>query len=340
MNIKLLLPKWTSHHNQIITASVVWAKKNKSVLEIKKSNLPANCALLVVDDIYKYFFDYADGTTLLDDPNKYLIYYKRSLLEEDKSNYKNLVSLNLQINITISFMEIIKYYKFNDLFTKQNSIEIARSIDFLGIFTNMPHYPMYFSKFLNYEDKYYGGRVIYLTRLWPSDRPRDEQEQQRRIKQNAFRISACGLIKKYFPNSIVGLYPCELAKKVALDHVVDLSITKKAKYIELLSSADIGIADDGLKDTPGWKIGEYAIMQKGIITTPIRTSIQDFRSNVNYLSTYSRDDSNSLLELINKLQDKNRLMEMKHENKLWADKYLNPENYLENLIKFNRNNQF
>jgi hypothetical protein len=62
---------------------------------------------------------------------------------------------------------------------------------------------------------------------------------------------------------------------------------------------NIGIADDGLKDTPGWKIGEYLLYGKAIITTPLNISLDNFKESVNYelLSTRS-----SFLELPDKIE--------------------------------------
>jgi hypothetical protein len=63
---------------------------------------------------------------------------------------------------------------------------------------------------------------------------------------------------------------------MAPDLVLDNSFTSKLAFMKALRSTDICLADDGLGDTPGWKIGEYLMHGKAIITTPIRTVVQDF----------------------------------------------------------------
>jgi hypothetical protein len=53
---------------------------------------------------------------------------------------------------------------------------------------------------------------------------------------------------------------------------------------------DIGIADDGLQNTPGWKIGEYMMLNKTVIPTPIRAVVEQFKSGENYISLEDRND--------------------------------------------------
>ena len=172
-----------------------------------------------------------------------------------------------------------------------------------------------------------------MTRLWDPARNEDSEEKRRRALQNSFRINACRIIAKNFPNAITGLYPDDYAQKVAPDILLNTQQTKKANYLSELQKADICLADDGLKDTPGWKIGEYAMMNKAIISTPIKTVVEEFEANKNYICLEHRNDYQNLPDVIHELIKDKKYLELKEKNKKWTEKYLNPTTYVENILK-------
>ena len=172
-----------------------------------------------------------------------------------------------------------------------------------------------------------------MTRLWDPSRNNDPIEKERRVLQNNFRINACRIISKKFPNSITGIYPDYYAKEIAKDILLDIKKTKKKSYISELRKSDICIADDGLKDTPGWKIGEYAMLNKAIISTPIKTVVEQFESGKNYISLVDRTDFKNLPDIINELIKSKFYLDIKENNKIWSNKYLRPDSYIENILK-------
>ncbi len=114
--------------------------------------------------------------------------------------------------------------------------------------------------------------------------------------------------------------------------MLDLKQTQKENYLKELSKADICLANDGLKDTPGWKIGEYAMLNKAIISTPLKTVIEEFKEGVNYLSLETNADYESIPLLIHDLLKNKKYMQMKKNNQKWSSKYLHPESYIQNII--------
>jgi hypothetical protein len=174
-----------------------------------------------------------------------------------------------------------------------------------------------------------GGRILYYTRLWDPAKSEDNLEKQRRQRMNEFRINAVKILKKYYPNSFVGLYPCPLAIQMAPELVLGRKETFKKHYMAILKYSDICIVDDGLKDTLGWKIGENVIFGKSIITTPIQVIVPKFNKNVNYLELKTRDSFEELPHYIEELQKGKRYLEIGINNFDYGQKYLYPMNYFE-----------
>jgi hypothetical protein len=154
----------------------------------------------------------------------------------------------------------------------------------------------------------------------------------RRMAQNNFRINACKILKREFPGAIVGVMPDCYSKEVAADVLMGKEDYKKTNYLKYLKSCVVAIADDGLKDTPGWKIGEYVLANKAIISTPINVVVEGFEEGRNYLSTKSRSDFKILPELIYQLMKNNRYMRLIEENKKWYFQYLEPVRYIERIL--------
>ncbi|HEY1196411.1 hypothetical protein, partial [Flavobacterium sp.] len=176
------------------------------------------------------------------------------------------------------------------------------------------------------------GKIIFHTRLWNPDNHMDLGEKQRRQVQNEFRIEACRIIKSNFKNSSVGLFSDSLSQKVAPDLLLDSKKTSKKEYFHSLLKADIGIADDGLKDTPGWKIGEYLLFGKSVISTPLNVVIENFNEHVNYEKLTGRNAYQELPDKIENLLSGKKYLEMGHNNLIWSDLNLHPKNYIKRVL--------
>lgn len=327
--MKLELSIWTHHLTHLVYAYFYYCRANKMDVNIAhNSNLKHNAALLTVNN-KAIFFDYSDDTKFIDLPNNFDFYFKRSLLEKDKKN--NVFPLNF--NVPMAYKSHLLLMKLNKdlLFQKFNKTEVGRALDVFGLFTNSGHgtldirnYPKTISD--------YGGNIIYYTRLWNPDNHPDEDEKERRSLQNEFRIKACRIVKKEFKNASVGLYGDSLSNKMAPDLVLSPNESDKKSYLKKLSVYNIGIADDGLKNTPGWKIGEYALYGKAIISTPLNVCIENFEEHVNYEKLSSRSSYEEIPGKIEFLLEGKKYLEMGKNNFEWSRKYLHPENYLNRIL--------
>lgn len=328
--MRLEIPCWTTHHNQLLYSFFIYSESNKLDFEIVlNSQIPVNGAILYFKD-KRVFFDYSDDKEFIDSPHNYDFYFKRSLDVSELKSESNVFPLNFQVNFSKNPFKLMSKMDFGLLKNKGSLVELIRAADVFGLLTNDSHLSININNFKRETNA--SGKVIFMTRLWDPARNDDQEEKERRRIQNDFRINACRIIKKVFPNSMVGVYPDDFAIKLANDVLLDLSNTKKKNYLNILSQCDIAVADDGLKDTPGWKIGEYIMCGKAIITTPINVMIEDFYENTNYLSTTERDNYLILPDLVQKLLKNNFYEEIQSNNIKWYEKHLSPESYVSNIF--------
>jgi hypothetical protein len=325
--MRLEIPCWTTHHNQLLYSFFIYSEsKNLDFEIVLNDQIPINGAILFFKD-KTVFFDYSDD---IDFPKTYDFYFKRSLDEIELKSHHNVFPLNFQVNFSKKPFKLMSKMDLPLLINKGSLIELIRAVDVFGILTNDSHRSIHINNFKRETNS--NGKVIFMTRLWDPSRNEDQEEKERRIIQNDFRINACRIIKKVFPDSMVGVYPDDFAVKMASDVLLDLSVTKKKNYLNILSQFDIAIADDGLKDTPGWKIGEYIMSGKAIITTPLNVVIEDFYENTNYLSTTERDNYLILPDLVQKLLKNNFYQEIQNNNTKWYERHLSPDSYVSNIF--------
>lgn len=328
--IKLEIPHWSSHHNMIIYSLLYYSYENQEHLTVLFNKaLRANGAVLYKEN-KTIFFDFSDDIILIDNPNNYDYYFKRSYLSSTYI-FKNVYPLNFQVNYSYKSLNLLKKFSLKELIDKNNRIEILRALDFFNLFTNLSHNAMDVRLFPK-KIKDNNGKIIFQTRLWNPDNHPDWEEKKRRELQNEFRIEACRIIKKNFKNTEVGLFPDKLAVRIASDVLLNEKKMSKMHYFKELKRSDIAIADDGLKDTPGWKIGEYLLFGKAVITTPITVKIEDFREGINYEKLSTRNSYSQLPEKIEYLLSENRYMEMGNHNLIWSENYLHPKNYIKRIL--------
>lgn len=328
--MELELSIWTHHLTQLVYSYFYYCKENKvDVKIVYNPQIKHNTALLILKD-KTILFDYSDDTKFLVSPNNYDFYFKRSLLKKDINT--NVYPLNFNVPMSYkSFRLILKLNK-ELLLNKFNNTEVVRALDTFGVLTNSGHGTL---DIRNYPKKAidFGGNIIYHTRLWNPDTSNDKDEVERRTIQNEFRINACRIIKKEFKNVSVGLYSDSLSAKLAPDLLLTSNKSNKKSYLKSLSKYNIGIADDGLKNTPGWKIGEYLLYGKAIVSTPLNVCIDDFKLNVNYEKLSTRSSYEEIPEKIELLIKDKKYIEMGKNNFKWSGIYLHPKNYIHRILK-------
>jgi len=327
--MKLEIPKWTSHHNMLIYSVMYHCEEQNLDFDIVFNNKVVTGGAVLHINGRKIFFDYSDNILFIDNPDKYNFYFKRSLLQVDYK--KNVYPLNFQVNFSYKSLQLLLKFGFKDLINNKNRIEVVRAVDYFNLGTNLSHNAMDVRGLPN-QVKDNGGMVIFHTRLWDASNHSDSEEKQRREIQNEFRIEACRIIKNNFKNSSVGIFSDALSQKKAPDLLLDLKKTSKKEYFNSLLKADIGIADDGLKDTPGWKIGEYLLFGKAIVSTPLNVVIEDFNEHVNYEKLSARNAYNELPEKIENLLNEKRYLKMRHNNFIWSSQNLHPKNYIKRIL--------
>jgi hypothetical protein len=328
--MKLELSIWTHHLTHLVYSYFYYCKANRVDVNILyNSKIRHNTALLTVNN-KTVLFDYSDDTKFLVSPDNYDFYFKRSLLENDKK--KTVLPLNF--NVPMAYKSHLLLLKLNKdlLLHKFNKTEVGRALDIFGLFTNSGHGTLDIKNYPKRTNDY-GGNIIYYTRLWNPDNHPDEDEKDRRALQNDFRINACRVLKKEFKNASVGLYSDDLSNKVAPDLVLPQSKSDKKKYLKELLTYNIGVADDGLKNTPGWKIGEYLLYGKAVISTPLNVCIENFEEHVNYEKLSLRSSYEEIPEKIATLLKDKKYLEMGENNFKWSDNYLHPKNYLNRILK-------
>lgn len=327
--MKLELSCWTSHHNMLIYSLLFYCNENNKDLDVVFNRKLAVAGAILYVNKKKLFFDYSDDIAFIDNPKLYDFYFKRSLVIKDY--YKNVYPLNFQVNFSFRALNILTKFKFKDLLSTRNRIEVIRAIDCFDLFTNLSHNAMDIRAFpKRVTDN--NGKVIFHTRLWNPNNHPDDEEKQRRMIQNEFRIEACRIIKKNFKNSSVGIFPDSLSEVIAPDLLLDSKKTTKKEYFKSLLNADIGIADDGLKDTPGWKIGEYLLFGKAIVTTPLKVVLDNFNEHNNFEKVNNRNAYLELPEKIEYLLEGKRYLKVGENNLKWSNTYLHPKNYINRIF--------
>jgi hypothetical protein len=333
MKLELLL--WTPHLNQLIYSYFYFCKEENIKVNIVKNKIVKYNGAILHVNTKTVFFDYSDDSNFIDSSENFDFYFKRSLRSENYIN--NIHPLNFNLSITYKSHLLLMNLKKDLLFDKSSRTEIIRAIDRYALFTNASHSILDIQRYprKNIDN---GGNIIFHTRLWNPDSHKDEDEKERRRNQNEFRINACRLLKKTFKKASVGLLADNFSSVLAPDLLLDSKQSNKNNYLKLLNNYDICIADDGLKDTPGWKIGEYLLYGKAVVTTPLNIQVDNFNEHVNYERLISRSSYLELPEKIENLLAEKKYLEMGENNRLWADTYLHPKNYIKRILSIVENN--
>lgn len=329
--ISIYINRWSSHLNMILYSLLLYSEKCHEKFNLEFDGSVPDAGAILEYNNRMAFLDYSDSPDFLTKPTDHKFYFKRSLLVQDQSRFKNVYPLGFHVNYTYKPLDLLRKMNLKHLFSPTNRTEVTRAVDFLGLITNNSHSCMDIRKYPS-KVKDNGGRIIYCARLWNADRVKDGEEKSRRKTMNEFRINACRIIKENFKDSITGLSPDYYAKLMASDILLNNSQTTKKGYLRNLSESDICIADDGLKDTLGWKIGEYTLFGKAIITTPIKIVLPGFFENINYVSLSSRSSFDEIPQKISEIRMHNDYLQLATANLEYARNYLHPMSYIQRIL--------
>lgn len=328
--IQVFINTYTSHLNQFLYSLVDYSNYSKQKVCLYYDKKVKNNCVRIEKDGKTYLLDYSDDYIFSDNPSLYDFYFKRSL--QEKLFTGNCRPLNFQLNIATQPLKLFAILPKDVDFLKKSKVEIVRMLDFFSLM-NMGHYAMMYKDITKFRDAKGNGKIIFYTRLWDPDNNNNKEEKERRKIQNDFRIEACRIIKSNFKNSSVGIFDSKLAQEICPELIFTNKIVSKKEYFKQLSMSSICIADDGLKDTPGWKIGEYALFGKSIISTPINVVTEEFVENVNYLKLSSRKSFDEIPQKIEFLLTNDFYLKMSKNNIIWSEKFLNPTNYINRILE-------
>jgi len=320
---------WTS---MPLSSLLIYYKKNSIKFRLLILNEPklANCIFIE---------DNRQGKTILidcnDSPKEILDvnvdkYFKRSFL--NYFNYQNKIE---PLGFTFPdysqslylMMQLLKNSNYFNLIIKNKNVKIEafRSIDICGLFTNMN---AKYRNRLKWQSNEYpdNSKVLYKTRLWNPGNVIDPIKKEQREIMNQWRISMVDFLKRRFPDySICGIQQDDYSKTTVNNELLlPLERMKMNLYLSELMSCGIGIADDGLEDTLGWKIGEFIYFGKPLVSTEIKVNLPgDFKENENYLSVSRRFDETIVGDRIEKLISNDELRRaMSRRNLEYAKNYL------------------
>ena len=332
--MQLILSTWTHHLNQLIYSFYYYCEREKIKMNVvQDKNIVYNGAVLLTES-KSVFFDYSDDSLFLDKPEKFSLYFKRSLRKEDEN--ANVIPLNFNVPLAYKSLSLLMNLKSDLLLDKWSRVEVFKALDIYGFASKSSHCVLDIRRYPeNIIDN--GGKVLFHTRLWNPDNHPDDDEKERRVLQNDFRINTCRIIKKNFKHASVGLFADSLSQKLAPDLLLDSKESKKNNYLNRLKHYDIGIADDGLKDTPGWKIGEYLLFGKAVISTPLHVVLNDFKEGVHYEMISNRSAYLEVPDKIQGLLTNKKYMDMATSNKEWSEKYLHPNCYIQRILSILEN---
>ncbi|WP_343616174.1 hypothetical protein [Flavobacterium sp.] len=331
----LELSTWTHHLTQLIYSYFYFCKEQKLEVKIIQNETVQHNGVILHVNGKTAFFDYSDDPGFIDSAELHDYYFKRSLREEDYT--KNIHPLNFNIPMAYKSHLLVLNLKSDLLFHKKSRTEVIRAFDRLSLFTNSSHAVLDVKRYPK-KVQDFGGNIIFHTRLWNPDNHNDADEKERRRNQNDFRINACRILKKTYKNASVGLFADKLAGELAPDLILDSKHSNKNNYFNMLSNYNICIADDGLKDTPGWKIGEYLLFGKAVVSTPLNIAVDHFKEHIHYERLSSRNAYLELPEKIDYLLEDKKYLEMGENNLIWSGEYLHPKNYFKRILSIVENN--
>jgi hypothetical protein len=320
---------WTS----IVRSSIIYfCEKNNIKCKWKINTQVPEACLLIYYNEKSIFIDCLDSPEY-SYKNKVDYIFKRSFSLE--RNYeKKVYPLGFTFACYYKPFEIYKDLLFQNHFFQQvkskkvAKIQLIRDLDFMGLLTTQN------SKAKNPEgalksnailQKYKGNEfILYKTRLWNPDSARTDLKKNQRQIQNELRINWVKWLHKNFQNVNAGIQIDTFSKKmVESKYLLDSNKTNPETHFIDVKNAGICIADDGLEDTLGWRIGEYVWFNKPILTTPINIMLPGvFEESKNYIACDKFASEKEFVSKVSDLLNVNKMNKMAEENFNYYNQYM------------------
>lgn len=122
-------------------------------------------------------------------------------------------------------------------------------------------------------------------------------------------------------------------KRLAPDLILDDSATQKRHYLNKLNGFNIGISNQGLFGSIGWKQAEYTMKSMAVVCNDISSYHVPgtYSEQQNYLSWKSVDEALTKVELL--LSDRSLLSHIQQQNFEYTQKHLHPSQLMKQIIE-------
>lgn len=303
-------------------------------LVYEQSNLYPHLALVEAEiEGVKIAFDVKDGYNFdAEKVDAYLrtvdFYFKRSFSEE--KNAALVAPENRQKMHPLGFNYHLSYpgnpldrFSFRDF--KLSAWQILKPL--IGRKHQRYFTPEVFEAPADYKED--APEIIFLTRLWPLT----EETVGLHDYINETRIAIIReLSKKYGEKFTGGVSDSALSRALCPDLILPKSVTVREKYLPLMKRSDICIGSMGLRESIGWKTGEYIAASRAIVHERFHYSVPgDFTIGKHYFDFDTVDECVTHVDYLYQNQD--ALFAMKQANQEYYQEWLRPDKQVLNALE-------
>ena len=177
--------------------------------------------------------------------------------------------------------------------------------------------------------------VLFVTRAWSTSKHTQlsEDRLEERETLNEMRASCVRALKREYGALFIGGF---VPSEHATTHYSDLLLddpqwSHRGHYFMHLRSTPICVSTHGLRSSVPWKIAEYVLFHRAIVSQPLCSEIPgDFAADSNYLRFTTADQC---VEGCERLRTDDNLRERQmHANEQYAYKYLHPDVIVRNAL--------
>lgn len=263
----------------------------------------------------RVYLDVADGYNNLSfiqkNINDYDIWFKRSFSYElnEQYGFENMLALGLNYEVfdlntsDIFYKRSIKNLIMQILMMKPSSKIHLKDYEYLPKLNDDP-------------------QICFITRLW------EDNEEINEMRINLTRA----LKNKYGSKFHGGIYKTKEAEELCPDLIVNKVYTQKYNYLKQMKKCDICIATSGLHGSIGWKLAEYVMASKVIISEPLNYYVPyGFEKNKNYLEFSSVEECIQIIDSL--LLNRNQMIEIMNNNHIYYQQALNAQMLMMKIIE-------
>lgn len=248
----------------------------------------------------RVYLDVSDGYNNLsfirDHINDYDIWFKRSFSEKLNKEYGlvKIVPLGLNYGVFDSFVSRV--------FKRESTKTFL--LRFIGI---KPDFEIGTRDYECVPKLNEVPQICFTARLWSGEENREINEMRILLVRE--------LRRKYGSSFHGGIYKSAESEAMCPDLIVNKIYTQKNCYLKRMKSCDICIATTGLHGSIGWKLAEYVMASKVVLTEPLNYYVPyGFSNGSNYLEFSSVDECMSLIDsLLNSPERMRAIMQSNYD---------------------------